>query len=412
MSTFCTFCGAALEEGRQFCGSCGKPVQGSGTEGAPLVQTSAPAPGSAPAKSRPELWVYSILLGWLGVHCFVTGKKKRGTLELLLGLLIVAFSVIGFLRATVPSPPPGSDTFPFIDGFSSEYIKIVLFQSLPFIFWVISCVFWIPDLIGIAKGTFENGPDKVPGFINVGFRFINVSFRFINVGLPEWKFTKKHLVFIVLLALLVELQIVTGNDFRFPILLPLLLGVPFLLCGVFFGPFWGTAITGGLSLIGLGTLLGLIIIPRFAGGYNLWSFFGRRLYLPHLRFFRQELLYACITSFVSGYIVYGVSKIRAAWNEKVVSKIMQGLLMGITVLVGRLAIGMVLFKGGLGYAFKRFFPFTYGTTSAPVRIIDVIYVLLQTTLAGVLGVLLPLALAKKGMLLGPFVKEGEQAPKG
>jgi hypothetical protein len=34
MNKFCTSCGAALEEGQQLCGSCGKPAQG-GTAGAP-----------------------------------------------------------------------------------------------------------------------------------------------------------------------------------------------------------------------------------------------------------------------------------------------------------------------------------------------------------------------------------------
>ena len=74
MNKFCAFCGTALEEGQQFCGSCGKPAQCSGTAG------EQPVHGSVTAKSKQELWVYSILLGWLGVHCFVTGKKKRGAL--------------------------------------------------------------------------------------------------------------------------------------------------------------------------------------------------------------------------------------------------------------------------------------------------------------------------------------------
>jgi len=42
MNKFCTSCGAALEEGQQFCGKCGKPVQGSDTPESQGAGTKAP----------------------------------------------------------------------------------------------------------------------------------------------------------------------------------------------------------------------------------------------------------------------------------------------------------------------------------------------------------------------------------
>jgi hypothetical protein len=342
MSKFCASCGAALEEGQQFCGSCGKSVQGSGTAGASLEQTSAPAQTSTPGtdSSGQKLWVLSILLGWLGVHCFVTGKKKRGTVELLLGLISVILQILGLLRMVGYIE----------DEFAGEINSSTVFQAvIPYVFIVLFLIFWIPDLIGIVKGRFANAADKVPGFINA----------VLDAGLPKWKFSKKHLVFIVLIALLYGLARVIGNA-HIPIL-PMVLGIPFALCGVFFGPFLGTVIAGVLLLISS-------LILSFAEYGWFHSFYFNTLFF--------------ILPFVSGYIVYGIPKIRALRDKQVFSnKIAQGLLIGIAVLVGSL----------IGTA--AYMPF--------------VQILIQAVLAGVVGVLLLFVLAKKGLLLGPFVKEGE-----
>jgi hypothetical protein len=329
MSKFCTSCGAALEEGQQFCGSCGKPAQDSGTAETPPVQTSAPVSldeANIAAKSGQKLWVFGVVLGWLGVHCFTTGKKKRGTLELLLGLIVAAFSILSLVQLS--------------NGNTSW-----VFQALPYVFGALFCAFWIPDLIGIVKGTFTNGPDKVPGFI--------------DAVLPEWKFTKKHLVFIALLA---GLEIVLGVMGYIPILSNLL-RIPSVLCGVFFGPLLGTVIAGVLPLISS------LIVSFFKHGWFIDIQFPTPL--------------SFILPFVRGYIVYGIPKIRSLRDKQVFSNnIAQGLLIGIAV----------LFASFFGRG-RWYFSF---------------YLLLDAALAGVVGVLLPLVLAKKGLLLGPFVKEGER----
>jgi uncharacterized membrane protein YvbJ len=78
MNKFCPSCGNALEEGQKFCGTCGKPVEGSPTAGAPVqgsyTEAAQSAQAGAPlaAKVNTTHLLLCILLGVCGVHCFAT----------------------------------------------------------------------------------------------------------------------------------------------------------------------------------------------------------------------------------------------------------------------------------------------------------------------------------------------------
>jgi hypothetical protein len=311
-------------------------------------------------------------------------------------------------------------------------------------FFALFCTMWIPDLIGIVKGRFANGANEWPALI--------------KLGLPEWKFTKKHLVFIALLAVLEIVIAVTSN---IPIL-PVLLAIPALLCGVFFGPLWGTAIAGELPLIirglpliisnlsslrgpgpaegavagppleGLLSFFPFILLfliigcivrrcnPKIRASWKLLPFLGALIagslllvisFSGAIALLVKEdtyvgltaslLLSAWITAFVSGYIIYGIPKIRASWNKLFLSnKIAQGLFIGIAVFVGRLFL--LGFSYGLGYWIYEKIQWIYWGG-------HYLWFLIESVFAGIIGAFLLPALAKKGLLLGPFVKEGEQA---
>jgi hypothetical protein len=357
MSKFCTSCGAALEEGQQFCGSCGKPAQGNGTAGAPYSTAGANAAANS---EQTKLFVFWLFLGWLGVHCFAAGKKKRGTVELVLGLIAtIVWIGRGIYAIAAASSYSYSDVE---DMINTTWVLL----AVAGVFFALFCTMWIPDLIGIVKGRFANAADEWP--------------TLIKAGLPEWKFTQKHLVFIAALAVL-EIATVVTKDV---LILPGLLAIPVLLCGAFFGPLLGTVIAGaipsiirGLPLFISGAIsemkydgpaapspggvvlpflpyviwtvvIGCIVRrcnPKIRASWKLLPFLGALIsgclalllsIFGALSMFEDGdflLVSTWFTAFISGYIVY--PKIRASKNRQGSSnKTKLGLLIGIAVLVG------------------------------------------------------------------------------
>jgi TM2 domain-containing membrane protein YozV len=106
MNKFCPSCGNALEEGQKFCGTCGKPAQGSPAAEAPVqgsntgavqpVQTGAPLA----ANVNTTHLLLCIFLGGFGAHCFAAGKKKRAITEMALFLLFLIILIFRMVRAS------------------------------------------------------------------------------------------------------------------------------------------------------------------------------------------------------------------------------------------------------------------------------------------------------------------------
>jgi TM2 domain-containing membrane protein YozV len=287
MDKFCSACGTALEEGTQFCAKCGKPVNGA--EAAP-GQTGA---GFAwPTGERLKVLLLAIFLGIFGGHCFYTGRKGRGLIELLLGTggpaLMIIYPLI--LRYGNMS---ASDLY---DGFtynlaSPIYAPIFAAALASIVFFVL----WVMDVFKIFRGRFNKVESAV---------------------------TTKHLVFLgVLLGLRIVMSIPgLGRPVSF---LRFLLTPAINLCGVFFGPLPGTIIAALFAVIGSASLV-------FQGLFNIFF-----------------VLRSCIITAVTALIVYGCLKLRSPEGRPdrklpdfAGKPVLQGILIGIAYLAA-LLVGLL-----------------------------------------------------------------------
>lgn len=86
--SYCSKCGAQIPEGAKFCPKCGKEVFT--TPQAQYQPQGSPNPNTLrTAKEKEDRWVialvFSIVLGYFGVHRFYTGNIATGVLMLLTG---------------------------------------------------------------------------------------------------------------------------------------------------------------------------------------------------------------------------------------------------------------------------------------------------------------------------------------
>lgn len=85
--SFCSKCGAELEENSKFCASCGTPVSSE-------VSTPAETEGVSPKKKLPA-FLTAILVGNVGVNDFYLGHIGRGVFKAIFTVLGYIFYAIG-----------------------------------------------------------------------------------------------------------------------------------------------------------------------------------------------------------------------------------------------------------------------------------------------------------------------------
>ncbi len=131
MPNFCSQCGASIDTGARFCGSCGKPTQQAASppvqpppsQYAPPPQYAAPPPppqyaqppqyvppvpqynappvsqsSSMPvtsSKSKVTAALLAFFLGQLGIHRFYLGRVGTGVLQIILAIVGYATIVVG-----------------------------------------------------------------------------------------------------------------------------------------------------------------------------------------------------------------------------------------------------------------------------------------------------------------------------
>jgi TM2 domain-containing membrane protein YozV len=352
MNQFCSACGTALEEGAQFCAKCGKPASG-GEAAAGQTGGAGTAGFTWPTGERLKVLLFAVFLGLFGVHCFYTGRRIRGFIELLLGLggmaLMIAYPFTLKYGNMSASDIYAGSTY----DFASPVYAPIFVAALAFI---VFAVLWIMDVFKIFQGRF----DKV-----------------------ESALTKKHLLF---LGVLLGLQIIgfipgLGQP------ISLLREPAVYLSGVFFGLLPGTVIAGLLTLIG--KVLNIPTSPVESIFY---------------------VLRACIVTAVTALIVYRYQKIRSPEGKPALKlpdisgkPVLQGVLIGAACLAASVIAFLLIFL------ISRFTPLGWVDSRS---FSDILY----AATAGLIGAALPPLLAKKGLYLGPFVTPeraaGGQASSG
>ncbi|MDR2186234.1 MAG: zinc-ribbon domain-containing protein [Treponema sp.] len=352
MDKFCSACGTALEEGARFCAKCGKPVNG--TEAAAGPTYIAGTNIVWPTGERLKIFLFALFLGIFGGHCFYTGRRGRGLIELLLGVTSLAAPFITIMSDDIWSVLSG--------GFSAMYVPIIV-GTLAFLAF---CVLFVMDLIKIFQGRFN----KVESAVTI-------------------QLTKKQLIF---LGVLLGLSVV-ANGLWLPI--KFLVYPAVLLCGVFFGPLPGTIIAG------LFTVTERIIgIPFYAivSAIRQDHLFNLSMSITYSLF---EILEIPFVTAITAGIVYGCLKFRSLESKlnlklpDITGKpILQGVLIGIACFV---ALGIC----------SLLRPFEEMISPWSMWYPPFFYSIIYAAVAGLMGAALPPLLAKKGLYLGPFVTPGQ-----
>ena len=107
MTKYCTKCGAANQEGAQYCANCQAPMSSPGGY-QPMQSVNPGAPGSMVdwkaqgADKKIAAGICGILLGGLGVHKFILGYTNEGIIQLVIGVLTCGVGgIIGLVEGII-----------------------------------------------------------------------------------------------------------------------------------------------------------------------------------------------------------------------------------------------------------------------------------------------------------------------
>jgi TM2 domain-containing membrane protein YozV len=312
-----------------------------------------------PGSERRKTILFCAFLGIFGGHCFYTGRRGRGLIELLLVATPIAISLL------MASGVMDDYIVDYVrqEGFTMGSIYLTPLTVVSLLAYAGFLALWITDVIKIIQGT-------------------------LNKVEPD--LTLKRFAF---LGVLLVLSIIPWQPIVF------LTGPVLFLCGVFFGPIPGTIIAGLLSLLGVPYAPFGVLAPPMP----LMTRLARILNFNSLPY----VLRPCIITALIAVIVYGYLKLCAPeskLNRKppdVAGKpILQGVLIGAAYVAGT---GICSFIGRLGRLFYWLEPLRVFSWPFSWRTI------LDAAIAGFIGAALPLVLAKAGLYLGPFVTRKQAA---
>ena len=97
---FCKNCGNAVEDGQTVCPNCGTEVNVTKEEPAPQPAPEATNTDNLNGKDKMTMGIIAVLIGGFGVHNYMMGENKKGTVRLLFTLLGFGIgSIFGLIDA-------------------------------------------------------------------------------------------------------------------------------------------------------------------------------------------------------------------------------------------------------------------------------------------------------------------------
>lgn len=143
--SYCSKCGAELEENSKFCPKCGAATEA-------VVTTNVASDDVSPKKKLPA-FLTAILVGNFGVHDFYLGNIGRGVFKAIFSTIGYIFYFIGFFLIGISDTSYGNDEATIL------LICAIVFLSISIIFIIIPAIIQLVDWIKILsnKGVDKNG---------------------------------------------------------------------------------------------------------------------------------------------------------------------------------------------------------------------------------------------------------------